>query len=67
MAKVLPPEGFAGANLNIHEVPAGRQFGRIYLARYPDPLGFGKTPSRFSDPRLASPAIDSACSILEIR
>lgn len=51
MAKVLPPEGFAGANLNIYEVPAGRQFGRIYLARYPDPLGFGKTPSRFSDPR----------------
>ena len=22
-----------------------------YLGRYPDPLGFGKTPSRFSDPR----------------
>lgn len=26
-------------------------FGRIYLNAYPDPLGFGKSPSRFSDPR----------------
>ncbi|MDC7787465.1 RES family NAD+ phosphorylase [Rhodoplanes sp. TEM] len=51
MAKVLPPKGFAGAVLHIHEVPPGRRFGRIYLGRYPDPLGFGKTPSRFSDPR----------------
>lgn len=51
MVKVLPPKGFAGASLQIYEVPAGRRFGRIYLGRYPDPLGFGKTPSRFSDPR----------------
>ena len=51
MAKVLPPKGFAGAGLHIHEVPAGQRFGRIYLGRYPDSLGFGKTPSRFSDPR----------------
>lgn len=39
------------ADLKIHTVPAGQRFGRIYLDRYPDPLGFGKTPSRFSDPR----------------
>jgi hypothetical protein len=32
-------------------VAVGRRFGRIYLGRYLDPLGFGKTPSRFSDPR----------------
>lgn len=51
MAKILPPKGFAGAGLHIHEVPAGQRFGSIYLGRYPDPLGFGKTPSRFSDPR----------------
>jgi hypothetical protein len=51
MAKVLPPKGFAGAGLQTHEVPAGQQFGRVYLGRHPDPLGFGKTPSRFSDPR----------------
>lgn len=29
----------------------GARFGRIYHERYPDPLGFGKTRSRFSDPR----------------
>ena len=56
MAKVLPPKGFAGASLELHEVPAGQRFGRIYLRRYPDPLGFGKTPSRFSDPRRRIPA-----------
>jgi hypothetical protein len=32
-------------------VATARRFGRIYLERYPDPLGFGKTQSRFSDPR----------------
>ncbi|WP_244493972.1 RES domain-containing protein [Mesorhizobium sp. Root172] len=26
-------------------------FGRIYWSTYPDPLGYGKSPSRFSDPR----------------
>jgi hypothetical protein len=51
MPRVLPPKGFAGASPHIHDVSAGVRFGRIYLGRYPDPLGFGKTPSRFSDPR----------------
>ena len=51
MTTVLPPRGFAGSRLHIHQVPAGQRFGRIYLRRYPSPLGFGKTPSRFSDPR----------------
>jgi len=51
VAPVLPPTGFAGARLQFHEEPASRRFGRVYLGRYPDPLGFGKTPSRFSDPR----------------
>lgn len=32
-------------------MPGGQRFSRIYLGRYLDPLGFGKTPSRFSDPR----------------
>jgi hypothetical protein len=50
MTRVLPPKGFAGASLYIHEMPDGRRFGRIYPGRYRDPLGFGKTPSRFSDP-----------------
>jgi hypothetical protein len=35
-------------------VAPGERFGRIYHGRYPDPLGFGKTPSRFSDPRRRS-------------
>jgi hypothetical protein len=51
MPKVVPPKRFPDARLRLHEVPAGQRFGRVYLSRYPDPLGFGKTPSRFSDPR----------------
>jgi hypothetical protein len=51
MVKVLPPKGFAGIVLQLYDVPVGQRYGRIYLGRYPDPLGFGKTPSRFSDPR----------------
>jgi hypothetical protein len=51
MAKILPPEGFAGVDLRIYLAQADLRFGRIYLGRYPDPLSFGKTPSRFSDPR----------------
>lgn len=51
MGKALPPTGFARANLRLYEVAAGQRFGRIYSNRYSDPLGIGKTPSRFSDPR----------------
>ncbi|SIT56163.1 RES domain protein [Mesorhizobium prunaredense] len=54
-ASGLPPKGFAGSRLQIHTVPAGVGFGRIYMDRYPDPLGFGKTRSRFSDPRRRIP------------
>lgn len=56
MVKVLPPAGFARASLHLHTVPAGLRFGRIYLGKYLDPLGFGKTPSRFSDPRRRKPS-----------
>jgi hypothetical protein len=55
MAMVRPPKDFHGAELEIHEVPVGTRFGRIYLSRYPDPLGCGKTRSRFSDPRRRVP------------
>jgi len=51
MSKVGPPAGFAGVRLALHRVPSGKRFGRILLDRYPDALGVGKTPSRFSDPR----------------
>jgi hypothetical protein len=32
------------------------RWGRIYFTRFRDPLGFGKSPSRFSDPRRRLPA-----------
>lgn len=51
MAGVRPPVNFHKARLAIHTVRPGERFGRIYGERFPDPLGFGKTPSRFSDPR----------------
>ena len=46
-----PPPAFADAPLDITSVATGERFGRIYLDRYPNPLEFGKTRSRFSDPR----------------
>lgn len=51
MAGVNPPAGFERQRLDIETVPSGRRFGRIYASDFPDPLGFGKTASRFSDPR----------------
>jgi hypothetical protein len=47
----LPTAGFARVDLDLSAVPAGRRFGRIFLDRYPDPLGYGKARSRFADPR----------------
>jgi hypothetical protein len=46
-----PTDAFATAGLDLARIPAGRTFGRIYHQRFPDPLGFGKSRSRFSDPR----------------
>jgi hypothetical protein len=51
VAGIRPPAEFAGARLEIHTVAAGERFGRIYMAKYPNPLGYGKSKSRFSDPR----------------
>ncbi len=51
MADRDPPATIARSRLQLHTVAAGETFGRIYLERYPDPLGYGKSPSRFSDPR----------------
>jgi RES domain len=50
-----PPADFARANLDLTTIAAGERFGRIYFDRHADPLGFGKTPSRFSDPRRRIP------------
>lgn len=51
MPAVLPPADFASARLRLHTVRPGQTFGRIYMAGFPDPLGYGKSKSRFSDPR----------------
>lgn len=51
MTAIKPPAGFENFPLDIEDVPAERRFGRIYADVFPDPLGYGKTPSRFSDPR----------------
>jgi hypothetical protein len=51
MPSVPPPPDFDRAELEIETIPPGRKFGRIYWGAYPDPLGYGKSPSRFSDPR----------------
>jgi len=46
-----PTAAFARADLDIATIAVGEPYRRIYLAHHPDPLGFGKTRSRFSDPR----------------
>ena len=51
MAGLRPTKAFADAALDLASVGAGERFFRIYPDRYPDPLGYGMGPSRFSDPR----------------
>jgi hypothetical protein len=51
-----PPSGFAAVALDSATVDAGARFGRIFFTRFKDPLGFGKSLSRFSDPRRRVPA-----------
>jgi hypothetical protein len=46
-----PIPAFSRVALDLADIAAGERFGRIYPQRYPDPLGYAKTPSRFSDPR----------------
>ena len=46
-----PTPAFARVDLDLLPIPAGELFQRVFLSRFPDPLGFGKTPSRFSDPK----------------
>lgn len=51
MPGVPPPPDFAHAKFEIETLSPGQTFGRIYWTTYPDPLGCGKSPSRFSDAR----------------
>jgi hypothetical protein len=52
---VLPTAAFARVNLDIASVDVRESFGRIHRKDYPDPIGFGKNASRFSDPRRRIP------------
>jgi RES domain len=54
-ASSRPTADFAGVNLDLTTFVAGERFRRIYFDRHKSPLGFGKTPSRFSDPRRRKP------------
>ena len=56
MAALDPPSRFAAVALDSATVDAGARFGRIFFTRFKDPLGFGKSPTRFSDPRRRVPA-----------
>ena len=51
-----PTPAFKRATLHLTTIDPGARFGRIFFDRHADPLGFGKAPSRFSDPsrRIAS-------------
>ncbi|WP_304190389.1 RES domain-containing protein [Phenylobacterium aquaticum] len=51
MAGASPTPAFAAATLDLAHIAPGAVFGRIYRQAFPDPLGFGKARSRFSDLR----------------
>jgi hypothetical protein len=51
-----PTPSFNPAALHLATIGPGARFGRIVFNRHSDPLGFGKTPSRFSDPRRRIPS-----------
>lgn len=48
---VLPTAAFAQVDLDIATIAAAEPYRRVWLASYPDPLGYGKGRSRFGDPR----------------
>jgi RES domain-containing protein len=47
-----PPKGFGTSPIELASIRSGTKWFRLYPSRYPDPLGFGFSASRFSDPRL---------------
>ena len=44
------PHPLASAQLTRAQLPAGAVWHHIFLDRFPDPLGFGFSSSRFADP-----------------
>lgn len=55
MAGLNPPAEFATVVLDLATIGAGARFGRILFTRFTNPLGYSKSPSRFSDPRRRVP------------
>jgi RES domain len=51
MSAAFPPAGLARLRLTLTPIRTGSIFRRIYFKRHSEPLGYRKTPSRFSDPR----------------
>jgi hypothetical protein len=51
MAGLRPGREFVSVDLDTSTVRVGQRFGRIYFGEHANPLGFGKSRSRFSDPR----------------
>ena len=56
MPSILPTAAISLVTLDIAPVAVGMELGRIHRLVYPDPLSFGKNPTRFSDPRRRVPA-----------
>jgi len=54
----LPPKGFESTKLEVASIRTRTKWFRLYPSRHPDPLGFGFSPSRFSDPRVKLPEKD---------
>ena len=54
---------FAAATLDLAQIAPGAGLGRIYRQAFRDPMGFGKTRSRFSDQRRRPEAIRSLLSL----
>lgn len=52
MTRRKPAKGFGSSAIELESVRTGLRWFRLYPSRYPNPLGFGFSPSRFSDPRI---------------
>ncbi|MGB8842760.1 MAG: RES family NAD+ phosphorylase [Aliidongia sp.] len=52
-----PRKGFESSELDLTEIAPGQIWRRLYRSIYPNPLGYGLAPSRFSDPRLDRPEV----------
>lgn len=55
MAGPAPTTAFSRVVLDLVTVDAGEIFGRIHRKAFPDPVGYGKNATRFSDPRRRKP------------